>query len=517
MNTKAPMRDHVVLTINGIRHTVRAPDAFLSLSDFLRNRLGLTGTKIVCSEGDCGACTTLIGRAEKRKAESGKPSNGKAAPDSSALGFPLSALTYRPIDSCIQFLFQLDGAHIVSVEGLRPDGELNAVQQAMIDCHGSQCGFCTPGFVMAMTGMLEADAAPADADWRRGLTGNLCRCTGYTPILDAAIAACEADHERLNVLYPPAQLRSSLEAATDEPIELTHTSAASGQTQRVFCPRTLEQTLAFLAENPDARIVAGATDIGVRTNKSGRLPTTIVDLNRIEELTTVEVTDGVLTCGARASWTSLLAACETAAPEFARILSVFGAPQIRHVGTIGGNIANGSPIADSLPFLYVTEATLVLASHSGRREVNINDFFRGYKLLDLNPGELIAEVRIPLPVTSGENNETLRLYKVSRRKDLDISTFTAAIRLRLSADTIRSASIAFGGVGPTVLRARKTEEYLIGQPFTEATMTQAAELAASEVTPITDVRGEANYRRQLTKNILLKFYYQQLAPTLAAS
>jgi xanthine dehydrogenase small subunit len=491
------MRDHLVLSINGIRHTVRAPDAFLSLSDFLRRRLELTGTKIVCSEGDCGACTTLVGRPVSHQ---------------SATRIPQSAFVYVPVDSCIHFMFQLDGAHIVTVEGLRPDGELNAVQQAMIDCHGSQCGFCTPGFVVAMTGMLEADARIADADWRRGLTGNLCRCTGYTPILDAALAACEADHERLNDLYPPQQLLASLEAATDEPIELEHTSATSGQTQRAFCPRTLEQTLSFLEVNPDARIVAGATDVGVRTNKSGRLPTTILDLNRIAELATVEVAEGVLTCGARASWASVLAACETAAPEFARILSVFGAPQIRHVGTIGGNIANGSPIADSLPFLYVTEATLVLASSVGRREVNINDFFRGYKVLDLNPGELISEIRIPLPTTSGESNETLRLYKVSRRKDLDISTFTAAIRLRLSADTIRSASIAFGGVGPTVLRARKTEAYLVGQPFTEATMEKAATIAASEVTPITDVRGEANYRRRLTKNILLKFYYQQLEP-----
>jgi xanthine dehydrogenase small subunit len=356
------------------------------------------------------------------------------------------------------------------------------------------------------------DAAPADADWRRGLTGNLCRCTGYTPILDAALAACEADHDRLNDLYPPQQLLKSLEAATDEPIELTHTSATTGQTQRVFCPRTLEQALAFLAENPDARIVAGATDIGVRTNKSGRLPTTILDLNRIAELATVEVADGVLTCGARANWTSILDACGLAAPEFARILSVFGAPQIRHVGTIGGNIANGSPIADSLPFLYVTEATLVLASHSGLREININDFFRGYKQLDLKPGELIAEIRIPLP----EADETLRLYKVSRRRDLDISTFTAAVRMQLNGDTIESASIAFGGVGPTALRAGKTEAYLVGQPFTEATMLQASTIAATEVTPITDVRGEANYRRQLTRNTLLKFYYQQLEPNLAA-
>jgi xanthine dehydrogenase small subunit len=500
------MRDHLVLTINGACHTVRGRDALLSLSDYLRRRLALTGTKIVCSEGDCGACTVLIGRPVRPVTQLATRSNRAAHSISSALPIAPSAFTYLPVDSCIQFMFQLDSAHVVTVEGLRPDrplleNALNGVQQAMVDCHGSQCGFCTPGFVMAMTGLLEADDA-VEADWRRGLTGNLCRCTGYVPILDAAAQACEADYAPLNELYPSEPLLADLAPTKSDSIEIT--CDIMGQPHRVACPATLMDALTFLAANPDARVVAGATDIGVRANKSGRLPATILDLNRVDELDFIRVEAGTLTAGARATWTALLAASNDAAPEFARILSIFGAPQIRHVGTIGGNIANGSPIADSLPFLYVMEATLVLASAAGRREVNVNDFYHGYKQLDLKPGELIAEVRIPLPAA----DETLRLYKVSRRRDLDISTFTAAIRMRLSGEMIESASLAFGGVGPTVLRARQTESYLAGQPFTEQTMQRAADLAASEVTPITDVRGAADYRTQLTRNVLLKFFHQ---------
>lgn len=482
------MRDYLLLYINGKRHEVRGRDAFLSLSDYLRQRCGLIGTKIVCSEGDCGACTILIGRER----------NGK--------------FVYWPVDSCIQFLFQLDSAHIVTVEGLRRDDSLNSVQRAMVDCHGSQCGFCTPGFVMAMTGLLEEarDDSPLEAaTLRTGLTGNLCRCTGYTPILEAGMKCQEADHQRLGQFYPAEPILAEFERVVGESLQLESTSF--GERQIACCPATLKEALEFLAANPTATIVAGATDIGVRANKAHKLPPVILDLNRIAALNSIHVANGVVWCGARASWTAILEAFATSAPEFARILQLFGAPQIRHVGTIAGNIANASPIADSLPFFFVMEATLVLASTAGRREVNINKFYRGYKQLDLRPGELIVEVRIPLPA----NDELLRLYKVTRRRDLDISGFTAAVRLRLDDDVIDRASIALGAVGPTVLRARRTEAFLVGQPLTEETMRAAGDVAVEEIAPIDDVRGSADYRRQLTRNVLLKFYHQaqgSLAP-----
>jgi xanthine dehydrogenase small subunit len=377
----------------------------------------------------------------------------------------------------------------------------------MVDCHGSQCGFCTPGFVMAMTGILEEQETLDEASLRSGLTGNLCRCTGYTPIIEAGLACHDADFVQINDLYPPESMLAEFAELRSSPLQLR--AEAFGEHHVAFSPATLDEALQFLAENPAATIVAGATDVGVRINKASRIPPAILDLNRISELDFVEIVDGEIHAGARASWSRVLDACRSAAPQFADILSRFGGPQIRHVGTIAGNIANGSPIADSVPFLFVMEAKLILARTASAvphtRELNINDFYLGYKQLALNPGELITEVRIPLP----EENELLQLYRISRRRDLDISGFTAAIRLRLgNNETIDRASIALGGVGPTVLRARESEHFLVGRQLTEETMHAAGDLAVQEIAPITDVRGSADYRRQLTKNIFLKFYHQ---------
>jgi xanthine dehydrogenase small subunit len=474
------MLDHVLLWVNGRRHEVRGRDTFLSLSDFLRRTCGLTGTKIVCSEGDCGACTVLVGR---------------VAADG-------SRLVYRPVDSCIQFLFQLDGTHIITVEGLGGETEPSAVQQAMIDHHGSQCGFCTPGFVVTMTGLLEDFDELDESTMRCGLTGNLCRCTGYTPIIDSGRRVDTTQHHRAEELYPSALMLREFAERREQPIEVR--AEWDEQEHAIFSPPNLSAALEFLGTHPDSTIVAGATDIGVRINKTLAIPRKILDLNRVAELDTVAIEEGELILGSRASWTTILDVCEEILPEFYKIVAVFGAPQIRHVGTIGGNIANASPIADSLPFLHVLECALELQSAASGRDLNINDFYKGYKQFDLRPGELITRLRIPLPA----NGELLRLYKVSRRRDLDISTFTAAIRMRLDGDTIAYASIAFGAVGPVVIRARKTEAFLHGRTFDEDTMRQAGDIAIAEITPISDVRGAADYRYQLTRNVLLKFFHE---------
>ena len=279
----------------------------------------------------------------------------------------------------------------------------------------------------------------------------------------------------------------------------------------------------------------------MQLNKRVIEPAVFLDLNRVMELESVETvdsedlgkTDGGLTAngappltpalspgeremngrciiaGARGTWSELLELCEEEVPELAEILSVFGSPQIRHVGTIGGNIINASPIADSLPFLFVMETELELAGPSGRRRVNINDFYQGYKKFDLRPDELLTRVIIPLPQPS----ELLRLYKISRRRDLDISTFTAAIRIQLSGETIESAALAYGAVAPIVVRLRKTEQFLQGRAFTEDTMAEAGEQAICEITPIGDVRGSKDYRLQLARNVLLKFYHEQQLAT----
>jgi xanthine dehydrogenase small subunit len=474
------MLDHLLLWVNGRRHEVRGREVFLSLSDYLRRICGLTGTKIVCSEGDCGACSVLIGR---------------AAADG-------SRLIYRPVDSCIQFLFQLDGTHIVTIEGLGGESDPSVVQRAMIECHGSQCGFCTPGFVVAMTGLLEDREELDESAMRCGLTGNLCRCTGYTSIIDAGHQVDFTRHHRAEELYPSAHMLSEFAQRRAQPIEMR---AEWDEQAHVFMsPPNLEAALQLLGVNPDATIVAGATDIGVRINKSLTIPRKILDLNRVDELANVAIENGEIVLGSRASWTAIEEVCKETVPEFYNIVSLFGAPQIRHVGTIGGNIVNASPIADSLPFLHVMNAILELRNARGARQVNINDFYTGYKKFDLQPGELITKIRIPLPAET----ELLRLFKVSRRRDLDIATFTAAIRMQLDGESIAEAAIALGAVGPTVIRARKTEAFLRGRIMDEETMRLAGDVAVGEITPISDVRGAADFRYQLTRNILLKFFHE---------
>ena len=468
------MREQIVLYVNGRRVSVSGHDAFLSLSQFLRERLRLTGTKVVCSEGDCGSCSVLVGRLAGNE------------------------IVYRAVDSCIQLMFQLDGTHVVTVEGLKCDGELSPVQQTMVELHGSQCGYCTPGFVVAMTGLLEHQAQPSVEEWRCGLTGNLCRCTGYASILAAGERAASQARGKIEDHYPAHSMITAIRRLQSEPFFLR-----AGERQ-VDSPVELPKAIQFLASQPAAKIVAGGTDVGVLLNKRVISPQAFLDLNRIESLAGVAIENNTLVCGSRARWIDLEAICCERVPQFAEIMSIFGSPQIRHVGTIGGNIVNASPIADSLPFLFVADAELELAGPQGTRTVNINNFYHGYRQTDLQPGELLTRVRIPLP-TAGQK---LALYKVSRRRDLDIATFTAAILLEPAGDEISAARIALGAVGPKVLRARKTEVFLQGKPLAVDVMRAAGEIAAHEVTPITDVRGAEDFRRQLTRNVFLKFFYE---------
>jgi xanthine dehydrogenase small subunit len=477
-------RDHLVLWVNGVRREVRGGDAFLTLSDWLRDRLGLVGTKIMCAEGDCGACTVLVAE----PVEEDRP-------------------RYLPIDSCIRFLFQVDGCHVVTVDGLAQERELAPVQQAMIDCHGSQCGFCTPGFVMALAGGCHAQATGADVDWRKELAGNLCRCTGYVSIFEAAErAGSQADW--LATRFPDrAWMREGVRLRRES---LDVCGDLDGVAMRATCPATLPEALAARRQ-PETRVVAGATDLGVLWNKRKLRPRHWLDLSRVAELRGIAVEESggaaTLVAGPLATWTDLIAVCRDRCPEAVAVLEAFGGPQIRHVGTLGGNIVNGSPIADSLPMLVALEATLELAGPAGLRTVPIDGFFKGYKQLDLAADELLVRVRMPLPAA----DEVLRLVKVSRRRDLDISTFTSAIVVRRAGERIASARIAYGGVGPTVVRMRATEAFLAGKPFTEETFRRAGEVAAGEIIPLTDVRGSADYRLQLARTVLLKFFHEQLA------
>ncbi len=467
------MLDHVLLYVNGKRLQVAGDAVFGSLVEFLRQK-GSVGTKIGCGEGDCGACTVLRG----------VPENG--------------SIRYRPIVSCLQSLIQLDGTHVVTIEGLTPPGGSSPIQQAMVDHHGSQCGFCTPGFVAALTGVFERGDRVDDRALCTGLSGNLCRCTGYLPILQAGRSVDISRFAPLSTLYPSRTMDDELAARSNADLRIE-----TGR--RVFFrPRRLEEAAAFRAKYPGAVIVAGGTELGHQRNKRGLEPAMLLSLAGIDELSRIALTDNTLSVGANVTWAQLEAFSDGKLPEVHALTKRFGSPQIRNVASVVGNVAHGSPVADSLCFLMVVEAELELVSNRGARTVKIGEFYRGPKQTQLGPDEIITRLRIPLPA----RGEIVKLYKISKRKEMDVSTFRAAIRISQQGDSIGSAAIAYSGVGPTVRRMTETESFLVGRPFSLATFREAGQRARAEIEPITNVRGSSDFRVQLAENILAKFYHE---------
>ena len=482
------MRDHVLIYVNGHRHELRGDRAFQTLSNFLRYDLAITGTKVVCAEGDCGSCAVLVGRVTDHLAAS------LATRDAAS-----ETLTYRAVTSCIQFCYQLDATHVVTVEGLRPDRTLNPVQDAMVRCQGTQCGFCTPGFVVAMCGLLEERQNLDENTLRAGLIGHLCRCTGYESIIKAGLDVSGSDTKRLADLYPAQPLAAALREHAGQAV---HVVAGA---REFFKPVTVAQAVGFKSSHPGCVPIAGATDVGVQVNKGTRDPACVLSLSGLSELRGIAMTDGVLTVGALATLADCERRIEPLDRELAKMFYRHGSPLIRNAGTLAGNIANASPIGDSMPALFVLNAEVELTGRSGSRRVNMNDFYTGYRKTVMAADELITRVIIPLPKRDGA--EHLRLYKVSKRHDLDISTFTAAFWLRRENGVIGEIRIAYGGVGPVIYRLRKTEAALTGKPLNESEIESACEIARAEITPIADVRGDAEYRFQLAENILRKFYF----------
>lgn len=458
------MRDTILLHLNGQRHELKGAEAFMTLSDFLRYQRGLTGTKVVCAEGDCGACTVLVAHGDER---------------------------YRSINSCIAFMWQLDGSHVISVEGLKRDGQVHPVQESMVTAHGAQCGYCTPGFICAMAGMTEdarIEGFPLEEKRVRNyLTGNLCRCTGYQAIIEAGCKTDMVAVPDLKKLYPAAPARSA------GAVHLAHDG------QEIFLPTTVKEAVEIFSRQA-VKVVSGATDLGVLYNKGKWAPEKMLSLSAIPELKTISEERDVLIVGARASLAQLEAATVKLFPELSRLLHLFASPQIKNSASLIGNMMNASPIADTIPFLKVAEAEIVLAGPHGARTVNVNEFYlAGYKKMDLRAGEIVTHVRIP------KTQDSYRLYKVSKRKDMDISAVTAAIRYRLDKDVFASISIAFGGVGASVLRFPDLETLARGQKVTPALMRQLGVELDKQITPVSDVRGSDKYRRLLCTNLLMKF------------
>jgi len=484
-------RSEIIFYLNGSRQSATGDVLQLTLAHWLRRERGLVGTKVMCNEGDCGACSVLIGRPD--------------ATDS-------NRLQYQAVDACIAFLFQLDRCHVVTVEGLTlshvstshiPHNELTAIQRAMVDCHGSQCGFCTPGFIMAMHAMVEANQPLDDDAMRYGLSGNLCRCTGYVQILAAGRRAAEeisdlaAANDRLGDRFDEPAMIADFHSLGSLPIQ------TAGQYQ-TFIPQTIAQACQFRAAHRTAICVAGGTDYGVFRNHHRLSAGDVIYLGQIDcGFQEIRITAKSLTIGAGATWTAIERAVAGTVPEYHHLLTRFGSPQVRNMGTIGGNLASGSPIADSVPFHLVLDTVLELASIRGRRLVRLEDFYQGYRKTILEPDELIVRIQTRLPT----KNERLRLFKVSKRRDMDISTVTFAMLANIANDTIVEAKVAVGGIGPQVMRIAPAEAFMRGKPWTPETLRAAGRIVRQHVTPWTDVRGGADYRRQLAENLMVKSYY----------
>lgn len=449
-----------------------------TLLDFLRLDRHLRGSKEGCAEGDCGACTVLIGRLSGDE------------------------MIYDSVTSCIRFVASLHGTHVVTVEHLRAkDGVLHPVQQAMVDEHGSQCGFCTPGFVMSLYGLWMRDPHPTQAAIEKALQGNLCRCTGYAPIIRAAKAissygAPEGDPLRAERIA----LKSQIVALHDgKCIEIGE------GVERFIIPADLADFAALYAENPAATIVAGSTDVGLWVTKFMRRIGPAIFIGNLQELKRIEQTADAVTFHAGVTYSEALPIVTAKFPQLAELWNRFAGEQVRNMGTLGGNIANGSPIGDTPPTWIALGAKLTLRRGDQRRELLLEDYFVAYGKQDRQPGEFVESVTIPL-LPAGEQ---FAVYKISKRRDEDISTLCGAFRVSVdAAGLVNSARIAFGGMAATPKRAANVEAALVGQPWTLETIEAAIAVFPTDYQPITDMRASAEYRLLTAQNLLKRFFYE---------
>jgi len=468
------MRDHLLIYLNGRALRLRGDDAFLTLAEFLRRQRQLTGTKVVCAEGDCGACAVLVGRV-------------------SAEG---SRIRYVSVNSCIQLMFQLDATHVVTVEGLKHGEELNPIQKTMVSCHGTQCGFCTPGFVVSLCDLMQKAEPVVAYDVRRALVGNLCRCTGYDSIVRAAMQADRSAMKSLDELYPPGNMLAELTRAGLQEVGIQATCAT------FFKPVSIESAVYFRRENANCLIVSGATDLGVQRNKGTRRFGAVMSCTAIRELQGIEITPRGLCIGAGATLSQLERVSATHLPELSRSLAQFGSPLIRNTATLAGNLVNASPIGDTIPAFFVLDGEVEIAGANSRRWINIDKFYRGYRQTVLKSDEIVTRMRLPIPA----QGEVFKIYKVSKRKDLDISSFGAAIWMKMSGARVEQIRIAFGGIAPVVVRLPRAEAFLSGKIGSRELFAEAGNIACGEISPISDVRGTEGYRRVLAKNILVRFW-----------
>ncbi|QGZ55287.1 xanthine dehydrogenase small subunit [Paraburkholderia acidiphila] len=473
----------------GAVHEVRDLPPTRTVLQHLREDLRACGTKEGCAEGDCGACTVVVGELD---------GDGH--------------LALKAVNACIQFLPTLDGRALYTVEDLRqPNGALHPVQQAMVDCHGSQCGFCTPGFVMSLWAMYENQPAgaglPTREEINEALSGNLCRCTGYRPIIEAALRMFdEACHPRvaLDRAGVEAELRALQRTGTFEYHGPDARGAAHGEST-FYAPRTLEAFAALRAAHPDARVLAGSTDVGLWVTKQFRDLGDLIYTGNVAELKSVSRDAQTLTIGAAVPLEEAYAALAIDYPELAELWARFASLPIRNAGTLGGNVANGSPIGDSMPALLALDATLVLRRATRVRTLPLAAFYTGYQKNALEAGEFVEAIRVSRPAPALR----FRTYKVSKRYDQDISAVCAAFALDVREDgTLASARIAYGGMAAIPQRAAHAEAALSGARWDAISVQRAMDALATDFRPLTDMRASGAYRLKVARNLLWRCWLE---------
>jgi xanthine dehydrogenase small subunit len=468
-----------VVTLNNVPPT-------RTLLEVLREDLACTGTKEGCGEGDCGACTVVLGEA-----------NGDGDGEQ---------LTFKAVNSCIRMAHSVHGLALWTVEDLSAanTASQHPAQEAMVQCHASQCGFCTPGFVMSLFGMYQNHVVKGQAITRElaqtELSGNLCRCTGYRPILDAAQQMADYPAVRLDHPSITRQLAGIQPQAPDanKPYQL---------------PGTLADLLTARAAQPKAQLVAGCTDVGLWVTKLHKQFDAVIDVTRVAELRRIEQRGGDWVIGAAATLQDAFTALLQSWPELKTFAARFAGLPVRNSGTLGGNVANGSPIGDSMPLLIALKSRLVLASVRGEREMPLEDFYTGYRQNLLAPDEVLAFIKVPLPASktaskTAAQTSLLRAYKISKRYDDDISAVCLVLNLTLDAGVVSDISIGAGGVAATPVRARQTEAALRGQPWSQASVQAAMQTLRAEFEPISDMRASSSYRRQVLGNLLQRFWLE---------
>lgn len=451
-----------------------APD--LTLLDWLRLERRLRGSKEGCAEGDCGACTVLVGRLMDDE------------------------IIYDTVTACIRFVASLHGTHVVTIEHLRGEnGALHPVQQAMVDHHGSQCGFCTPGFVMSLYGLWMRNPDPSQAAVEKALQGNLCRCTGYAPIIRAAQSMSSYGQPQGDPLWAERiAVSNTLKAMHDgRRVEIGEGDG------KIIIPASVDDFAAAYEANPDARIVAGSTDVGLWVTKFMRRIGPVIFIGHLQELKRIAENDSEVRFYAGVSYSEAQPVIAANFPQLVELWDRIAGEQIRNMGTIGGNIANGSPIGDTPPPFIALGAKLHLRRGEHRREIKLEDYFLAYGKQDREPGEFVESVTIPL-LPAGEKFAT---YKLSKRRDEDISSLCGAFRVFVNdAGVVGMARIAFGGMAATPKRAKAVEAALVGKPWTMETIEGVVGQFAEDYQPISDMRASADYRMLAAQNLLKRFF-----------